>query len=303
METFARFYLYPLLWVWMLLCISFVYFKPQYAMLALAAKGLVTVAVLLFCEWKIPLLKSWGMTRQHFLKRDLPMIIVNTLSVAGINYGLVLLSVATATTADGVMAGQPLLIQVVVGLIVFESLQYSVHRLMHQDNGPVSSFLWRCHAIHHLPQQLYVVMHAVFHPINAVFVRLLVQLLPIWALGFDGFAVLVYGSVIALHGTVSHLNVDMRLGPLNYLFVGPELHRYHHSTQVAEAKNYGAAISLLDIVFNTFLYQPDQQPQSLGLRQEDGYPGQHAPLSALMFPFVPSGDAAQSSFVARPNPR
>ena len=285
MKTIGRYYLYPFLWLWMLTCIAFVHYFPEQLALALATKAVVTVGLLLLFEWKVPLDDRWGMTKQHFLRRDLPMIIVNSISIAAINYGLVLLSVATATSADGLMAGQPLLLQIVFGLLIFEGLQYSVHRLMHRDEGAISSFLWRCHAIHHLPQQVYVVMHAVFHPVNAVFVRLLVQLLPIWLLGFDEFAVFVYGSIIALHGTVSHLNVDMRLGPLNYVFVGPELHRYHHSARAAESSNYGAAISLFDLLFGTFLYRPEQQPQSLGLYEGDGYPAQHAPLQALLFPF------------------
>ena len=157
---------------------------------------------------------------------------------------------------------------------------------MHLSGGSVLKFLWHAHAIHHLPQQLYVIMHAVFHPINGIVVRLLVQLTPIWIFGFHADAVLIYGSVIALQGTVSHLNVDMRLGWLNYVFVGPELHRYHHSASSQEAVNYGSTLSIFDQLFGTFLYKKDEQPSALGLRKEDGYPAQHAFGDALAFPFV-----------------
>ena len=180
----------------------------------------------------------------------------------------------------------PLWIQVIVGLLVFEALQYTIHRAMHRADGPLSRFFWRSHAIHHLPQQLYVVMHAVFHPINAIVVRVLVQLLPIWLLGFDAVAVFIYGSIIGFHGTVSHLNVDMRIGWLNFLFVGPELHRYHHSSRTADAVNYGAAISVFDLMFGTFRYTPGQHPASLGLYENEGYPAQHAPMQAMLFPFT-----------------
>lgn len=286
MSNFARYYLYPLLWLWMLLCLYYAAEHPELMKLALAAKGGVTVAVLLLFEWLTPLAPAWGMSARHFFRRDLPLILVNSLALAAVNYGLVLLAIATSITSEGPMAGQPLLFQVVVGLLSFEALQYSLHRLMHRDNGATLRFLWRCHAIHHLPNQLYLVMHGVFHPVNALCIRILVQLVPVWVLGFDSLAVLVYGSIIALHGTVSHLNVDMRLGPLNYMFVGPELHRYHHSANSAEAVNYGAAITWFDLAFGTFCYRPGDQPESLGLYEADGYPRQHAPVDALLFPFT-----------------
>lgn len=285
MRTFARYWLYPLLWLWMVLCVSWAAIHPEQMTTALAAKGAVTVGLLLLFEWLTPLDPRWGMTVRHLFRRDLPLILINGLVMAGFNYLLVFLAIATASTADGPMAGQPLWQQVIVGLLAFETLQYTVHRFMHLDTGPVLRFLWRCHAIHHLPGQLYVVMHGVFHPLNALFVKVLVQLTPVWIFGFDSLAVMIYGSIMALHGTVSHLNVDMRLGPLNYVFVGPELHRYHHSANAAEAVNYGGVVPWFDLAFGTFLYRPDDQPDSLGLREADGYPGQNAPLAALWFPF------------------
>ena len=82
---------------------------------------------------------------------------------------------------------------------------------------------WLCR-VHHLPQQLYVIMHAVFHPVNAVIVRVFVQLLPLWVLGYDAYSALIYPSIIGLNGAFSHFNVDMRMGAMNHLFIGPELH-------------------------------------------------------------------------------
>ncbi len=89
-----------------------------------------------------------------------------------------------------------------------------------------------------------------------------------------------------LHGTISHFNVDMRMGWLNYVFVGPELHRYHHSAKSHEAVNYGATVSLFDLLFYSFLYRQGVPPLALGLKLEDGYPGQIAPLNAFLFPLA-----------------
>ncbi|MCZ6616970.1 MAG: sterol desaturase family protein [Gammaproteobacteria bacterium] len=294
-RTFAwlvRWGLYPSLWLWTLVCIGYAISHPDSMQEVQMIKGGVMIVVLLFCEWILPYRRRWGMTWRYLLKRDLVFIVFNGATIALLSTALVMVAVVVSEYTEGPMSGKPLFLQVVVGLIVFEALQYGVHRIMHMSRGPITNVLWRAHSIHHLPQQLYVVMHAVFHPINAIVVRLFVQLLPLWALGFDPLAVLAYGSVIALHGTISHFNVDLRMGWLNYLFVGPELHRYHHSAKSHEAHNYGAALSLFDLLFNTFLYRPGVPPQVLGLKRENGYPEQVAPLTALLFPLSVSAVSA-----------
>lgn len=156
---------------------------------------------------------------------------------------------------------------------------------MHLSVGPITNVLWRAHAIHHLPQQLYLIMHGVFHPINAVLVRLIVQMLPIVLLGTDPLAIFISSSIISYHGVISHFNVDIRAGWANYLFVGPELHRYHHSAESNEAVNYGVTLSIFDLLCGTFSYRPGIPPAHLGLSEEDGYPGQHNPLESLLLPF------------------
>ena len=149
----------------------------------------------------------------------------------------------------------------------------------------MTRFFWRTHAIHHLPQQLYLIMHIVFHALNLVIVRLIVQLSPVWRLGFDPMAVFLYGSIIGLHGAIGDLNFDLRMGFMNYLFVGPDLHRYHHSAASHEAQSYGAALSIFDQLLGTFHCTPGKHPAALGLSRSDGYPGQTQPLAALLFPF------------------
>ena len=116
--------------------------------MALAIKGGGMVAVLLLFEWLTPLHRDWGMAWRHVLRRDLVMILVNGAFIAGLNFALLALSIRVATTGTGVMADQPLLVQIVVGLLAFEALQYSMHRVMHTNTGSLSRFLWRTHSIH-----------------------------------------------------------------------------------------------------------------------------------------------------------
>lgn len=258
---------------------------PQDLALVTALKGAVTVGLLLCLELGFPLDKRWGPTWRLLFKRDAVLLVVNGAVFGLFNYAWVLLAIDFAGRWQGLASDAPIWAQVVMGLLAFEALQYGVHRCMHLSRGPVTQFLWRTHAIHHLPQQLYLVMHIVFHPLNLLIVRTTVQMLPVWLMGFDPVAVFISGNLIALHGTISHLNFDMRLGWANYLFVGPELHRYHHSAKTHEAVNYGAALSVFDLLGGTFKYTPGRHPRDLGLSEADGYPGQVAPLRSLLFPF------------------
>jgi sterol desaturase/sphingolipid hydroxylase (fatty acid hydroxylase superfamily) len=284
LRSAVRWGLYPLLLAWTAGCVAYGLARPEALTVVLAVKAGVMVALLLVLEWLVPYERRWGMTWRHLWRRDLVFIAMNGAVLGLLNVGLTALSIAVAAATDGRTASWPLWLQVVVGLLAFEALQYSTHRWMHFGRGRVGNFLWRTHAIHHLPQQLYVVMHAVFHPFNGLLVRLAVQLLPVWLLGYGPEAAFVIGSIVALCGTVSHLNLDVRAGWLNYVFVGPELHRYHHSAEGQNATNLATALSMFDWMFGTFEYRPGVPPRELGLREEDGYPGQHAPLQSALFP-------------------
>jgi hypothetical protein len=69
----------------------------------------------------------------------------------------------------------------------------------------------------------------------------------------------VMGRVI---GRFQHCNLDVRLGPLDYLFSSPLNHRWHHSRDLAEAAhNYGGDVIVWDHVFRTF-YLPGDRARS-----------------------------------------
>ncbi|MGO7625604.1 sterol desaturase family protein [Rhizobium ruizarguesonis] len=117
-----------------------------------------------------------------------------------------------------------------------------------------------------------MLMHAVSHPFNAVLVQAFAIILPIWLMGYSPDTVLIFLVINAVHGIISHFNVDLRLGWANYIFVGPEVHRYHHSAAVNEAKNYGATLTLWDQIFGTFGFHPGLAPQDLGVSPDANLP-------------------------------
>lgn len=127
-------------------------------------------------------------------------------------------------------------------------------------------------------------MHPVFHPINMILTLAIIQGSLI-LLGARPESIFLFNALMGLHGLVSHFNVDIKAGPLNYIFIGTELHRYHHSANMGEAKNYGSLLSIWDIVFGTFHYEPNKTPGRLGVSDANAYSKSNELMKVLALPF------------------
>jgi sterol desaturase/sphingolipid hydroxylase (fatty acid hydroxylase superfamily) len=244
----------------------------------------VLVLVYFALEILLPYRDRWRMTWASFLA-DLRFILVNGAATAAVSTALGWLAITTAGRTDGIASAWPIWGQVLASLLIFEAINYHLHRAMHDLPGPVGRFLWRSHAAHHLPPRLYLLMHAVFHPINGVIIQALALVLPIWAMGYGPQAVAIFFMINGLHGLISHFNVDVRMGWLNYVFIGPETHRYHHSADPAEARNFGNTLAIFDLVFGTFVYHPGVPPVTLGVAASARMPPYDRILAVLALPF------------------
>jgi sterol desaturase/sphingolipid hydroxylase (fatty acid hydroxylase superfamily) len=282
---FIQYGLYPLLFTGMLGYAAFELQRPVgefggYYGLYLA----VLVGAMLLAETLHPLRAEWRMTRTSFLRRDLPYMAIGALTLGAANYagGWAVLHFGMERGASH--AGLPLVPAVVLAVAIPDFLWYWVHRLSHEGRGALGRWLWRMHVAHHLPGQVYLFMHGVAHPLNTVIVRLILTV-PLFALGFSTEALFVANLVVGLQGLVSHFNVDIRVGPLNYLLMGTELHRYHHSADPQEGRNYASTLALWDLLFGTFYYRPGENPERLGVAQPARYPRDTDLLRVLALPF------------------
>lgn len=247
--------------------------------------GLAGLMVLV--ETLHPLRDQWRMTRATFFRRDLPFLVVGGVTIGLANYAAAWALVHFGLARGDSHTGLPLVPGVILALLIPDLIWYWVHRVSHEGKGRVGRLLWRIHVAHHLPQEVYVLMHGVAHPVNTVMVRAILTL-PLFFLGFSTEALFVANLVVGLQGLVSHFNVDVRAGWLNYFLVGTELHRYHHSADPREARNYGAVVPLWDLLFGTFHYRPHQPPQRLGVADPAAYPEDRQILRVLALPFMRS---------------
>jgi sterol desaturase/sphingolipid hydroxylase (fatty acid hydroxylase superfamily) len=246
----------------------------------------VLVVTMVLIESAHALGAEWRMTWARFWRRDLPFLLIGAATIALANAATLQVVTVLALRPGRALAQVPLLPGVIVSLLVTDFLWYWAHRLSHQARGRGGRWLWRVHVAHHLPRQVYVLMHAIGHPLNTLLVRAILTVPP-FLLGFSPEVVFTAGVVTGLQGLVSHFNVDSRVGWLNHLLMGTELHRYHHSADPAEAGNFGAVVTLWDRLFGTFVYRPGQVPRALGVETPARYPGDTQLVSILAWPFKP----------------
>ena len=153
---------------------------------ALTTLLIMDVVVLVTLEFLFPVRRQWKMTWRSFF-RDLKYIVAGGATFAVFDGLFGLASIRLNTGHVGPLTDWPLYLSVPAALLVVEFLNYSQHRWSHELNGALGNFLWRSHAAHHLPEQVYVLMHPASHPINGFIVRGLVTLLPLYYLGATPF--------------------------------------------------------------------------------------------------------------------
>lgn len=283
LEGFVRYLFYPLLLAVTLGLFAASLWAGWDLTTVFAWMGGARFALLLAVEFAYPAKPEWKMSWASF-GRDLKYIAVNG-GIAGLlklAFGWLALDLSRLNT--GIVSGTPFWVEFAALLLVFEFSQYWYHRLSHEGQGRWGAWLWKLHVPHHLPDKVYLLMHPVGHPLNFLVSLALVQL-PLVVLGARPETIFLFNALMGLQGLVSHFNVDIRAGVLNYLLVGTELHRYHHSSNLAEAKNFGVLTPFWDIVFGTFQYQPGRLPLALGVGEPARYPRSHELVKVLALPF------------------
>lgn len=206
----------------------------------------------------------------------------------------VLLAASPLLVPDGLrtaVAGQPLWLQLVEVLLLADLGLYFVHRAFHAVPA-----LWRIHQIHHSIETMdWLAAHRV-HPIDQVLTKT-ASLLPLFALGFSGTAIGLFGLLFQFHAVLLHANIRLSFGPLNRLIVSPEFHHWHHERdRAAWDRNFAAQFALWDWLFGTAYLPNDRKAENFGIGEQlpESYGGQ------LLHPFrrstaealTPPGSAA-----------
>ncbi len=176
----------------------------------------------------------------------------------------------------------PVAVQAGLMLLAADFPRYWLHRAFHKFTP-----MWRFHAVHHSPHRLYWLNVGRFHPIEKA-IQYAVDALPFAILGVSSEVLAAYFVFYGINGFFQHSNCRVRLGPLNYIVSGPELHLWHHSELASESDtNFGNNLIVWDVLFGTRFLPKDREIGSLGLLNRK-YPMGF--LAQMKTPFIPGLD-------------
>ncbi len=174
----------------------------------------------------------------------------------------------------------PFALQVFAVILSADLFQYFAHRGYHEI-----PFLWRFHAVHHSAKKMDWLAGSRQHILELIVTRCLV-LTPIFVLGFSKTVIDIYVITVGLQAVFNHANVRINFGWLQYIFVTPQFHHWHHSSDKAAIdRNYAAHFSFIDYLLDTAVKGQKEWPD------EYGVVGDYMPVGMWcqqLFPFTKS---------------
>lgn len=144
---------------------------------------------------------------------------------------------------------QPFILQAFEALLIVDLNYYWAHRLLHRQP------FWRSHIIHHGAKDIDAVSGGRNHPFDALPRRISLLCLTL-LMGFVPQAMLLSLPASVFFTFSNHANLPISFGPLRYLFVSPDFHRWHHAVvRGAKPVNFGGVFAFWDYLFGT-AYHP-----------------------------------------------
>jgi sterol desaturase/sphingolipid hydroxylase (fatty acid hydroxylase superfamily) len=151
--------------------------------------------------------------------------------------------------------------------LIVDFFYYWLHRWQHKN-----AFLWEQHKFHHSEVSMNVTTTRRVHWLEEILIisfilipmSVLFKIEPIEA-GFLAFIEILWLQFI-------HLNLRLELGIISPLFVGPQLHRIHHSFAPEHIdKNFGLFFPIWDIIFRTYYHPKKGEFPPTGLEGGEDY--------------------------------
>jgi sterol desaturase/sphingolipid hydroxylase (fatty acid hydroxylase superfamily) len=175
-------------------------------------------------------------------------------------------------------------LQVLLGVVVADGLDYWKHRALHTEWG------WRFHGLHHGITRLHALRAARSHFAEVV-MRFAVVYVPLVAVGAPREVLFWHAALIGTLGVVGHSNVGLWVpSPLHRILMTPHVHRLHHSNErrVADT-NFANILPLWDVLFGTFSHPDEHVLRGVGVVGDETPPSF---LGQVLAPFAPHRDVA-----------
>jgi sterol desaturase/sphingolipid hydroxylase (fatty acid hydroxylase superfamily) len=173
-----------------------------------------------------------------------------------------------------------LIMQTIIVFIVSDFGRYIQHRLHHRF-----SFLWKFHELHHDVNKLSVFKTSRSHIVERVLQQIF-MFTPTLLLGLHPQAILQFLIINSFWGLYCHSTADLRIGPFEYILMGPASHRVHHSNNHDQGNsNFGSALVLWDHVFRTFT-NPHRITEKIDVGLSHNNQGPKRVMEQIFSPFI-----------------
>jgi len=157
----------------------------------------------------------------------------------------------------------PYWLQVCLAIVLLDLVRWFQHLCFHRFG-----FLWRIHRVHHADPDYDLTTTLRFHPAES-FLTQGTYLLAVLAIAPPPAAAFGIELALLAQNFFGHANttiperIERRL---RKLIVTPDMHRIHHSDEIGEQNhNYGTMFPWWDRLFGTYLDQPRQGYQQMGI--------------------------------------
>ena len=204
---------------------------------------------------QVILRKEWGLDLFYFCFNHLALSAILLYA----NYHVTHFDWAVNISFQQWVQSLSVIVQVVAIIICADFVLYWEHRLFHE-----AKVLWPVHAVHHSVETMDWLAGSRGHFIQVFSERAMV-LVPLYLLGADRAALDIYVSFAALQAILIHCNTNIKFGWLKYIFVTPQFHHWHHSSEKpAIDTNYSAHLVLFDRLFGTYHMPNKHWPAEYG---------------------------------------
>ena len=180
------------------------------------------------------------------------LVIAIALSALVLRASPVVLSVMVAGSRFGILnkPWAPLILRCAIAVVLLDILQYWIHWSFHHV-----PWLWRVHQVHHSDPDYDVSTAARFHPVEVLFSQG-VRLGAIALLAPPAAAVFIAELLTVILNLSAHANASLPFRiekVLRTMLITPDLHRIHHSRDIAEQqRNLGQTFPWWDRFFGTY---------------------------------------------------
>ena len=240
---------------------SFAYFGLDWFIVSLILSSVVFIPLeRLFYRVDKPIF------RPHW-REDLMYFFVGTVMVQSISFMTLFPSNGLKEIIDfsyisHMLQAQPFLLQLLEVMFFTDFVQYWCHRFMHQVPA-----LWKFHSVHHSVKSMDWIVSNKVHAVELILTRGII-IIPLRVLGFDPLVISSYFIILYFYSSFHHSNVKFCLNWMNYLFVTPRFHHWHHAIEKeAINKNLAIHFPILDIIFGTYYLPKNRWPKGYGIHK------------------------------------